>query len=63
MKSYTGGHLGHHLEYLKTLKDERRSYIGSVAFRVNSTKNYQKMSNVRAAGLIIFLYTVYAQSG
>ena len=40
---YTGGHLGRHLEYLKTLKDDRPSYIESEIFRVYFTKNYQNI--------------------
>ena len=60
LRSLTGGHLGRHLEYFKTLNDARVASGGFIKYNASTTRiNKEKNFKIKFQVILVFYGTIY----
>ena len=55
LRSLTGGHLGRHLEYFKTLNDARVASVGFIEYNASTTRiNKEKNFKIKFRVILVF---------
>ena len=58
LSSLTDGHLGHHLEYFKTLNDARVASVGFINYNASTTRiNKEKNFKIKFQVILVFYRT------
>ena len=58
LRSLTDGHLGHHLEYFKTLNDARVASLGFIKYNAPTTRiNKEKNFEIKFQVILVFYQT------
>ena len=64
LKSLTGGHLGRHLEYFKTLNDARVASVGFINYDASITRIYKENSfKIKFQVILVFYQTIKLSVG
>ena len=59
LRSLTDGHLGRHLEYLKTLNDARVASVGFIKYNASTTRiNKEKNFKIKFQVILVFYQTI-----
>ena len=62
LRSLTDGHLGHHLEYFKTLNDARVASVGFIKYNASTTRiNKEKNFKIKFQVILVFYQTKFIE--